>query len=102
MTSTTLINTQADPFVSVIMQAVADIAKSRGETVDVRRTAATEGEKGSIILDLAIGVAGGAVWDMMYAAILRFRNRKDYNRSLKITIDGQEVTIEQIENGKRA
>lgn len=92
-------NTTGNSFASAVLQGVADLAKAQGDSAKIKYGDAHPDEKGSIILDLTIGVASGAAWDLIYASVQRFRNRNDYDPSVKITVGEEEVTIEYVERG---
>jgi hypothetical protein len=93
----TLGNPADDPFASALLQATIDAAAASGYVVKILNSRPDPRQKGSILIDVLIGVSSNAVWDLLMASARRIRVRPDYNPDIKVRVDDQEVTVDFIQ-----
>jgi hypothetical protein len=93
---TSLGNPSSDTFGSALLQATLDASAAAGYSTEVTGSEVSPKEKGTLLTEILIGAAGSALWDILVASINRLRSRPDYRPDVKVSIDGNENTVEII------
>lgn len=82
-------------------QLISDILKDtvnlldKSDIEDVSKTT-VENQKGEIVFTIVISIAASGIYDILKSLIKKYSDRPDFNKSIKLKIDGKEITIEEI------
>lgn len=90
-------NIEESQLVSDIFNDVIKLSSDLVDTETVVERKNIEGEKGGIITGLLLGLATNAVYDLLKTALLRSKNKPNYDPELKIHIDEIEFTLDYIQ-----
>jgi len=92
-----ILNHEESMIVSDILKNFSEILNSKHYNVE-SKTKNIQGEKGEIVTAILISVFSATIYDILKTLIKKFSGRKDFNYSLKIKINEDEFTLEEILN----
>ena len=88
-------NIENDQIVSQILATVGSLAEDRKYECEIIKES-NQGEKCNIITTIIINISSSVIYDLLKYAINRYRESKNYNGNVNITVNGKKMTIEEL------
>lgn len=91
-------NPDSNLLISDILKDITNIT-DKSNIISVAKEI-SEGKKGEILTAITISIISAAIYDLLKSLIKKYSSRKDFNYSLKITLNNKKLTLKEIINLK--
>lgn len=90
-------NVEDTEFVSDLLTGLEQALSGKTINLEVQKKAEPNA-KGEILVSILVGLTVNTIYDTLKTLIIMYKNREDFNPDYKVKINGEEKTLEELEN----